>query len=122
MPSHRRIVNHMVNYNATQADEHLDSIFRALADPTRRAIIQSLAQEPARASALAKPFAMSMPAISRHLKVLEQASLVTRSISGRNHEFRLQKETLGQAENWLQEQQKFWEQSLPKLEQFIAKK
>lgn len=110
----------MVNYNASQSDEQLNTIFRALADPTRRAIIQALAKEPARAKQLAQPFAMSMPAISRHLKILEQAQLVTRHITGRNHEFRLHKQALGEAENWLQEQQRFWEQSLLKLDQFIA--
>jgi|SRR4051812_40485264 len=94
----------------------LDQIFSALADPTRRAILARLALGEATVSELVTPFALSQPAISKHLKVLEGAGLVSR---GRNAQFRpvrLDPAPLAEAAQWLGDYRKFWEQSFDRLD------
>jgi DNA-binding transcriptional ArsR family regulator len=100
--------------------DHLDQTFAALADPTRRAILARLASGEATVNELAEPFAISLPAISRHLKVLERAGLIAR---GREAQWRprsLQAEPLKDAAAWLEQYRRFWEQSLDRLEEHLA--
>jgi DNA-binding transcriptional ArsR family regulator len=100
--------------------DRLDHTFAALADPTRRAILAKLATGEATVTELAAPFAISLPAISRHLKVLERAGLIAR---GREAQWRprtLQAEPLKEAADWLAQYRQFWEQSLDRLEQHLA--
>jgi len=98
----------------------LDHTFAALADPTRRAILARLASGEATVTELARPFGISLPAISRHLKVLERAGLIAR---GREAQWRprsLRAEPLRQAAGWLEQYRAFWEQSLDRLETHLA--
>jgi DNA-binding transcriptional ArsR family regulator len=108
----------MVKYNSTQ----LNSIFSALSDETRRGIVASLTKESLSAQQLAAPYSMSLPAISKHLKVLEKANLVEREIKGRQHIFSLNVKTMASASEWLEQHQKFWHQSLAKLDSYLIKK
>ncbi len=93
----------------------LDQAFGALADPTRRAILMRLARGDATVGELAQPFSISLPAISRHLKVLEDAALITTERDGKHRRCRLRAETLGQAADWLDFSQRFWGGSLDRL-------
>jgi DNA-binding transcriptional ArsR family regulator len=100
--------------------DRLDRTFAALADPTRRAILARLATGEASVTELAQPFDVSLPAISRHLKVLERAGLIAR---GREAQWRprsLQPEPLKEAAGWLEQYRQFWEQSLDRLEEHMA--
>lgn len=99
--------------------DQLDSVYGALADKTRRGIIADLAKRKASASELASPHQMSLPAISKHLKILERANLIEREIHGRTHEFRLRTDQLKLATSWIEDQQAFWELSLSKLDKFL---
>lgn len=105
----------MVNYQAAA----LDRTFAALADPTRRAIVARLARGTATAGELAKPFAMSLPAVSKHLKVLEGAGLVARRKEGRIHYLSSRDRPMRDAERWLEKQRRFWEQSLDRLAEHL---
>ena len=93
----------------------LNLAFAALADPTRRAILQRLAGGEATVNELAAPFAISAPAISRHLRVLEAAGLMVRSRDGQRHRCRLQADTLRQAAAWLDFHRRFWSGSFERL-------
>lgn len=100
--------------------DRLDRTFAALADPTRRAILARLAAGDATVTELARPFEISLPAISRHLKVLERAGLIAR---GREAQWRprtLHAEPLKEAADWLEQYRRFWEQSLDRLEEHLA--
>ena len=101
-----------------QADV-LSATFSALADPTRRAILMRLAAGEASVGELAKPFDLSLPTVSRHLKVLESARLIERSVEGRVHRFRLRREALDQAGDWIQRHQAFWTGAVDQLEQLL---
>jgi DNA-binding transcriptional ArsR family regulator len=94
----------------------LDDIFAALADPTRRAIVARLREGRATVGELAAPFAISLPAISRHLKVLERARLISRSIEGRHRWCRLDLTALAAAADWLAFHERYWSGSLDRLE------
>jgi DNA-binding transcriptional ArsR family regulator len=98
----------------------LDSTFAALADPTRRAILSRLAQGEASVMELAKPFAMSQPAISRHLKVLEQAGLISRGRDAQRRPCRLEAKPLAEATGWLENYRQFWEQSFERLDGLLT--
>ena len=98
-----------------RSPQHLDATFAALADPTRRAILARLALGEMSVSDLAKPFAMSQPAISKHLKVLERAGLITRSREAQWRPCRLQAAPLQQANEWLEAYAAFWSGSLDRL-------
>jgi DNA-binding transcriptional ArsR family regulator len=103
---------------ATYTDS-LSETFAALADPTRRAILGRLAQGTTSVNELAKPFEMSLPAISKHLKVLERAGLIER---GREAQFRpctLAPAPMKKASDWIEEYRRFWEQSLDRLEAYL---
>jgi DNA-binding transcriptional ArsR family regulator len=96
-------------------EERLDTVFGALSDRTRRAIMARLTLGSATVSELAEPFAMSLPAVSRHLKVLEQARLVRRAVDGRVHHCSLQAAPLQDVEHWLAHYRDFWEGTLDAL-------
>src|ERR1700675_2850803 len=93
----------------------LNQTFAALADPTRRAIVARLAKGDATVGELAGPFKISMPAISRHLKVLEQASLITNERQGKHRRCRLKPEALTSAAEWIEFHRSFWSGSLDRL-------
>jgi DNA-binding transcriptional ArsR family regulator len=99
-----------------QASERLDATFAALADPTRRAILARLALGQASVTELAEPFAMSQPAISKHLKVLELAGLISRGLDAQRRPRRLEAVPLAQATEWLENYRKFWEGSFQRLD------
>ena len=93
----------------------LDLTFAALSDPTRRAILARLAASEATVGELAEPFAISLPAISRHLKVLERARLIARSRDGQHRRCRLNPAPIGEAAQWLAFYERFWEGSFERL-------
>lgn len=107
----------MVNYSPKM----LDRTFAALADPTRRRILAHLARGDERVTDLARPYAMSLPAISKHLRVLEKAGLLRRRRYGRVHEMQLEAKPLKQAAAWVEEYRKFWEGSLDRLANYLEK-
>ncbi len=97
----------------------LSQTFAALADPTRRAILARLCSGEATVSELAEPFDMSLPAVSKHLKVLERAGLVTRGREAQWRPCRLEAGPLKDATGWLERYRQFWEQSLDRLEDYL---
>jgi len=109
--------NRMVKYSSRT----LNRTFAALADPTRRRILAHLARGDQRVTHLAKPHAMSLPAISKHLRVLEKAGLLRRRRYGRIHEMRLDAKPLQQAAQWVEEYRKFWQGSLDRLAEYLEK-
>src|SRR5579872_3253357 len=96
--------------------QHLDATFAALADPTRRAILARLAVGEATVTELARPFAMSQPAISKHLKVLERAGLIARGRDAQRRPCRLVAAPLAEANEWLERYREYWEQSFDRLD------
>ena len=102
-----------------QTDSSLDIVFAALADPTRRAIVMRLAEGEASAGELAKPFAISAPAISRHLRVLERAGLLVRHRDGRVHRCELNSDSLRDALAWIVRHGRFWDEQLDSLGRFL---
>jgi DNA-binding transcriptional ArsR family regulator len=101
--------------------DQLSSTFAALADPTRRAILARLALGETSVTELAKPFEMSLPAVSKHLKVLEQAGLISRGREAQWRPCRLDAGPLEGAGSWIEEYRRFWEQSLDRLEEYLRK-
>ena len=99
--------------------ERLDVTFAALADPTRRAILARLAAGEASVSDLAKPFAMSQPAISKHLKVLERAGLISRTRDAQRRPCRIEAKPLAEASGWLETYRRFWEGSFQRLDTLL---
>jgi DNA-binding transcriptional ArsR family regulator len=99
--------------------EQLDAIFAALADPTRRAILARLASGEASVVELAEPFAMSQPAISKHLKVLERAGLVSRGQDAQRRPRRLEAKPLAEANEWLETYRQYWEASFHRLDALL---
>ncbi len=96
--------------------EALDATFTALADPTRRAILARLAEGEASVTELGRPFKLSQPAVSRHLRVLERAGLVTRGRRAQLRPRRLQAEPIKHAVDWLERYRRFWEESFDRLD------
>lgn len=109
-------INHMVNYSAAA----LDATFSALSDPTRRAILARLALGESSVGELASPFAMSLPAISKHLRVLEHAGLLARHKEGRVHRCRLVAEPMRDAATWFERYRHFWEEQFDSLAAYLA--
>ena len=97
----------------------LDATFAALADPTRRAILARLASGEASVAELAKPFAMSQPAISKHLKVLERAGLISHTASAQRRPRRLEAKPLAEATQWLERYREFWEATFLRLDDLL---
>lgn len=99
--------------------DQLSTTFRALSDPTRRAILASLTTGEKTVSDLAEPFDMTMPAITKHLKVLEKANLIERSREAQYRPCRLHPEPLKDVDEWIAEYRKFWEASFDRLEDYL---
>jgi DNA-binding transcriptional ArsR family regulator len=104
---------------ANKTDDQITSTFAALADPTRRAILSRLALGKTSVTELAAPFEMSMPAVSRHLKVLERAGLISRGREAQWRPCKLNAKPLKEAAEWLEEYRQFWEQSFDRLEEYL---
>src|ERR1700760_3604462 len=103
----------------SQMNDRLSETFGALADPTRRAILARLATGEASVTELAQPFAMSMPAISKHLKVLERAGLIARGRAAQWRPCRLDAGPLKEVAGWIEEYRRFWEQSFDRLDGYL---
>jgi DNA-binding transcriptional ArsR family regulator len=109
----------MVNHTRSIPVRDLTSVFAALAHPTRRGILAALARGEASAGELAAPFDVSLPAISRHLKTLEDAALVTREVRGRTHVLRLNPRPLQEVDGWLEPYRQAWETRLDRLDTYL---
>jgi len=107
----------MVKYSSSM----LNRTFAALADPTRRRMLQQLARRDHCVTVLAKRHAMSLPAVSKHLRVLEKAGLLRRRRRGRVHQLKLEAAPMKQASRWIEEYRKFWEGSLDRLADYLEK-
>ncbi len=97
----------------------LDTVFKALSDPTRREIVQLLTTNPMTVTEIASRFSVSLPAISKHLKVLERAFLIDRRKDGRTHWIALNTGPLKQVEDWVGQYRAFWEQTLDRLDTYL---
>ena len=105
--------------NVSQA--RLDRLFRALGDRTRRELLARLAEQSATVTELAEPFAMSLPAVSRHIRVLERAGLVVRRVEGRVHHCSINPDGLETAEAWLKRYRRFWDGQLRALARYVER-
>jgi DNA-binding transcriptional ArsR family regulator len=105
----------MVEYKS----EQLDAVFHALADPTRRAMLQSLATGEHSVGALAEPFEISLAAASKHIKVLERAGLVQRTVKGRTHLCRLEAQPMHGGLEWIRHYEQFWNRRLDTLDKLL---
>jgi DNA-binding transcriptional ArsR family regulator len=112
----RTIINHMVNHSGTS----LDSTFSALADPVRRSMLERLAQGPSTPGTLAAPLDISFPAVSRHLRILERAGLISRRRHGRRHWLTLDPARLEAVGEWVAHYRAFWGRQLDALERYLA--
>lgn len=101
------------------SSEQLTTVFLALADPTRREILERLRQGEASGTELARPFSISVPAISKHLRVLEHADLILHRKDGRTHKFRLAASPMREAADWLEHYRRFWETQLDSLDTYL---
>jgi DNA-binding transcriptional ArsR family regulator len=113
-----RLINHMVQQH-THPSDRLSLTFGALADPTRRAILAALIGGEASVQQLAKPFDMSMPAISKHLKVLERAGLIARSREAQWRPCRLEAAPLKDIADWAEDFRRFWDESFDRLDAYL---
>ena len=102
------------------SSQQLDATFAALADPTRRAILARLAAGEASVNELAAPFEMSQPAISKHLRVLERAGLISRTRDAQRRPCRLEARPLAEADEWLERYREFWEASFDRLDSLLT--
>jgi DNA-binding transcriptional ArsR family regulator len=105
--------------NRIARDQQLDAVFQALSDRTRRALLAQLAKGSAVITELAKPFDMSLPAVSRHIRVLENAGLVTRVVEGRTHHCSLNPNPLEGVEGWLIHYRQYWTSNLESLAEYV---
>jgi DNA-binding transcriptional ArsR family regulator len=103
----------------TMSPDQLSCTFAALADPTRRAILARLADGETSVTELARPFRMSLPAVSKHLKVLARAGLITRSRTAQVRPCRLKAKPLKDAVDWLEHYRRFWEESFDRLDEYL---
>lgn len=103
-----------------KSDPNLDLMFQALADPTRRGMVERLSRGPASVSELAKPFAMSLPAVVQHLAMLEASGLVSSQKTGRVRTVRIEAGALSLAEQWINERRTNWSKRLDRLGDFLA--
>lgn len=111
----------MLSVTSQRTSEELDLLFGALADATRRAIVEQLAGGEATVTELAAPFAISLPAISRHLKVLERAAIITRGRQGRWRSARLTPTSLASASDWLALHERLWNERVDRLDDHLAR-
>lgn len=107
------------NRRAGASERQLSQVFRALADPTRRAVIAQLSYSPASMTELARPFRMALPSFAQHLSVLEECGVVQSRKDGRVRRYRLVPHPLSVAEDWMVAQRAIWEQRLDQLEEYI---
>ncbi len=105
----------MVNYN------RLDAVFAALADPTRRRMVERLARRSMSVGEMSEGLAISQPGISKHVKVLERAGLLKREIVGRVHRCKLEPKVMEAASTWLDDQRRFWSGALDRLDAYLAR-
>ena len=105
---------------STVTEERLDRTFAALADPTRRAILARLTQGEASVTELAKPFRMTLPGVSKHLKVLEQAGLIARSRERQWRPARLEAQPLRDVADWAERYRRFWEERYDRLDEYLV--
>ena len=105
---------------ATLTEERLDRTFAALADPTRRAILARLATGEATVTELASPFAMSLPAVSKHLKVLERAGLITRGRERQWRPARLDARPIEEVSDWADRYRRFWDERYDRLDEYLG--
>jgi DNA-binding transcriptional ArsR family regulator len=105
--------------NTMTTQDHLTSTFSALADPTRRAILARLMSQETSVTELAKPFEMSLPAVSKHLKVLERAGLIERGHEAQWRPCRLNASPLREVADWVEHYRQFWEQSFDRLDKYL---
>jgi DNA-binding transcriptional ArsR family regulator len=110
---------HILNGMVNDSSEQLTTVFLALADPTRRAILERLTHGEASGTELARPFSISVPAISKHLRVLEHADLILHRKDGRTHQFRLAARPLKEAATWLEHYRQFWEAQFDSLDTYL---
>ncbi len=101
-------------------NDHLDSTFGALADPTRRAILARLALGELTVKELAEPFPITAPSMTKHLKVLERAGLISRSRDAQRRPCRLQSAPLREIAEWVEQYRRYWEQSMNRLDQYLG--
>ena len=99
--------------------DEIDEVLHALADPTRRKVVERLVSGPASTSELAQPFAMALPSFTQHLGVLERAGLVTSTKEGRVRTYRIARKALEVIDTWLAEQRRLWEQKLDQLDALL---
>ena len=114
--SHILPIGYTTKWLLNASASHLNATFAALADPTRRAILARLASGEATVNELAEPFAMTQPAISKHLKVLERAGLISRDRDAQRRPSRLEPKRLAEASAWLDKYRQFWEASFARLD------
>jgi len=112
------LINSSVEYQGE--NDSLSQIFGALADPTRRSILQALSEGEATVNELAQPFAMTLPAVSRHLKVLEKAGLISRGREAQTRPCRLEASSLKTATDWLEACRQTWEGRFERLDEFLT--
>jgi len=105
-----------------QQTSQLDAVFKAVADPTRRAILARLASADARVTDIAKDFPMSLNAVSKHLRVLEGAALVRRTVVGREHVLALDASAMAEAARWMDHYRRFWEERLAALDALMTER
>ena len=114
----------MVNYSEKNSEgsieAKLNAVFSAMADPTRRAILGRLARGESTVTGLAEPFSISLPAISKHLRVLENAGLISRQVDGRIHRCRLAAIPMKDALDWISFYRSFWEESMDALGDYLT--
>ena len=110
------IFNQMVKHSS----DTLDRVFSALSDPTRRSILERLARGEASVTELARPHDMSLPAVSKHLRVLEGAGLIAREKQGRVHRLQLESKPMKDALDWIEQYRKFWEEKFSALEKHLT--
>lgn len=103
------------------SQDRLSLTFAALSDPTRRAILMRLAKGESSVKELASPFQMSLPAITKHLKVLERAGLISRTKDAQWRPCKLEAQALQEASSWVEQYRVFWEESMDRLEEYLAK-
>jgi DNA-binding transcriptional ArsR family regulator len=108
--------------NKKFSDDQLDLVFHAISDRTRRALLARLAAGPVMVTELARPFAMSLPGVGKHIRVLERARLVSRTVDGRIHRCSFTPKPLQEAERWLDHYRSFWTDALDGLARYAEKK
>ncbi len=105
--------------SASAGQQAVDQVFRALADPTRRHVLERLSRSPASVSELAEPFEMALPSFLQHLRILEESGLVRSSKTGRVRTYKLSPKRLKAAEDWLSRQRSLWERRLDQLDAYL---